>query len=68
MSKNTESPDSKMGARDRSRILKILEGNWQAETRGFHTYDSLALRETDPSRRGGHGVWVRPRGCLGSTV
>ena len=51
MSTNAESPDSKMGARDRSRILKILEGNWQAEVRGFHTYDSLALRETDPSRR-----------------
>src|SRR5579863_9820586 len=51
MSINAESPDSKMGARDRSRILKILEGNWQAETRGFHTYDSLAQRETDRSRR-----------------
>src|SRR4029077_14081530 len=36
---------------DRSRILKILESNWQAEMRGYHTYEILALRETDPSRR-----------------
>jgi VIT1/CCC1 family predicted Fe2+/Mn2+ transporter/rubrerythrin len=40
-----------MDARDRSRILKILESNWQAEMRGYHTYGILAERETDPSRR-----------------
>jgi VIT1/CCC1 family predicted Fe2+/Mn2+ transporter/rubrerythrin len=51
MNANPVNADSKMGARDRSRIIKILEGNWQAEMRGFHTYDSLALRESDPSRR-----------------
>src|ERR1700676_4566566 len=51
MSANSASADSKMDARDRSRILKILESNWQAEMRGYHTYESLAKRETDPSRR-----------------
>ena len=42
---------SKLDARDRSRILKILESNWQAEMRGYHTYETLAQRETDPARR-----------------
>jgi VIT1/CCC1 family predicted Fe2+/Mn2+ transporter/rubrerythrin len=40
-----------MDARDRRRILKILESNWQAEMRGFHTYEILAERESDPARR-----------------
>jgi VIT1/CCC1 family predicted Fe2+/Mn2+ transporter/rubrerythrin len=51
MDSNSASADSKMDARDRRRILKILESNWQAEMRGFHTYGVLAERETDPSRR-----------------
>jgi VIT1/CCC1 family predicted Fe2+/Mn2+ transporter/rubrerythrin len=51
MSANASNADSKMDARDRSRILKILESNWQAEMRGFHTYEILAERETDPARR-----------------
>jgi VIT1/CCC1 family predicted Fe2+/Mn2+ transporter/rubrerythrin len=40
-----------MDARDRKRILKILESNWQAEMRGYHTYEILAERENDPARR-----------------
>src|SRR6202140_118715 len=51
MNANASSADSKMDARDRRRILKILESNWQAEMRGYHTYEILAKRETDPSRR-----------------
>jgi len=51
MSANSTSSDSKLDARDRIRILKILESNWQAEMRGFHTYEILAERETDPARR-----------------
>jgi rubrerythrin len=51
MTANATSADSKMDARDRSRILKILESNWQAEMRGYHTYEILAQRETDPARR-----------------
>src|SRR5690348_17207194 len=51
MNSNSAGADSKMDARDRRRILKILESNWQAEMRGFHTYEILAERETDPSRR-----------------
>ena len=37
---------------ERRRILKILESNWQAERRGYYTYEVLAERETDPPRRG----------------
>jgi VIT1/CCC1 family predicted Fe2+/Mn2+ transporter/rubrerythrin len=51
MSANSMSTDSKLDARDRKRILKILESNWQAEMRGFYTYQSLAERECDPARR-----------------
>jgi len=51
MTENATSADSKLDARDRSRILKILERNWQAEMRGYHTYEILAQRETDPARR-----------------
>ena len=40
-----------MDPRTRSRILKILENNWQAEMRGYHTYESLARRESHPARR-----------------
>jgi VIT1/CCC1 family predicted Fe2+/Mn2+ transporter/rubrerythrin len=32
------------------KILAALEGNWQAEMEGFHTYTTLADRDTDPVR------------------
>lgn len=34
-----------------SRLIEALEGNWQAEMTGFHTYSALAQREPDPQRR-----------------
>jgi VIT1/CCC1 family predicted Fe2+/Mn2+ transporter/rubrerythrin len=40
-----------MDPRNQRRILKILESNWQAEMRGYHTYEIMAERETDPARR-----------------
>ena len=51
MNANSASADSKMDSRGRTRILKILESNWQAEMSGFHTYSALAEQESDPSRR-----------------
>ena len=51
MSANATNATTKLDARDRRRILKILESNWQAEMRGCHTYQVMAERETDPSRR-----------------
>jgi len=37
------------GARTK-KILAALEGNWQAEMEGYHTYNTLADRDTDPVR------------------
>ena len=51
MTINSASAESKLDARDRRRALKILEGSWQAEMRGFDDYEILAERETDPARR-----------------
>ena len=34
----------------RRKILDALEGNWQAEMEGYHTYQTLADRDTDPVR------------------
>jgi len=32
------------------KVLAALEGNWQAEMEGYHTYTALADRDTDPVR------------------
>jgi VIT1/CCC1 family predicted Fe2+/Mn2+ transporter/rubrerythrin len=32
------------------KVLAALEGNWQAEMEGFHSYTTLADRDTDPVR------------------
>ncbi len=32
------------------KVLAALEGNWQAEMEGYHTYTTLADRDTDPVR------------------
>lgn len=51
MTATASTPVSKLDPRSRRRILKILDSNWQAEMRGHCTYEALADRETDPSRR-----------------
>jgi len=51
MKTDAKSPASDAPPRDRPRLLKILESNWQAEARGQRTYERLAERETDPARR-----------------
>ena len=51
MSANPTGAATKLDERGRRRILKILESNWQAEMRGYHTYQAMAEREMDPSRR-----------------
>jgi rubrerythrin len=33
------------------KILEALTENWQAEMRGFHTYDTLAERDDDAVRQ-----------------
>src|ERR1700731_4441914 len=37
--------------RAQNRLIEALQGNWQAEMSGFHTYSTLAARETEPQRR-----------------
>ena len=32
------------------KVLAALEGDWQAEMEGYHTYLALAERDTDPVR------------------
>ena len=32
------------------KVLAALDGNWQAEMEGYHTYQTLADRDTDPIR------------------
>jgi VIT1/CCC1 family predicted Fe2+/Mn2+ transporter/rubrerythrin len=51
MNANSAQPVPQLDARNRNRVLKILESNWQAEMRGYHTYETMAERETDPARR-----------------
>ena len=40
-----------MKARDEKKLREALEGNWEAEMTGFHTYSALAARESDPHRK-----------------
>ena len=32
------------------KVLAALEANWQAEMEGYHTYNALADRDSDPIR------------------
>jgi vacuolar iron transporter family protein len=40
-----------MDTKDTNRLIEALSSNWQAETRGYHTYDTLSKQEPDPHRR-----------------
>jgi VIT1/CCC1 family predicted Fe2+/Mn2+ transporter len=40
-----------MTTTETKRLIEALTGNWQAEMRGYCTYNALAGRETDPQRR-----------------
>ena len=50
MSGNSLGPFSNQDANKRREVLKILESNWQAEMQGYHTYQTLTDRETDPAQ------------------
>jgi VIT1/CCC1 family predicted Fe2+/Mn2+ transporter/rubrerythrin len=43
-------PNTTLNPAKLKKILAALEGNWQAEMEGFHTYQALADRDTDPVR------------------
>jgi vacuolar iron transporter family protein len=40
-----------MDTKDANRLIEALSSNWQAEVRGYHTYDTLSRQEPDPHRR-----------------
>jgi VIT1/CCC1 family predicted Fe2+/Mn2+ transporter/rubrerythrin len=37
-----------METRDKEHLIEALQSNWQAEMRGYHTYNALSLRASDP--------------------
>ena len=39
-----------MDDRDKKEIIEALCGNWQAEMRGYHTYNALSMRAIDPQQ------------------
>jgi len=43
-------PNAVLSGARMKKVLAALEGNWQAEMEGYHTYLALADRETDPIR------------------
>jgi VIT1/CCC1 family predicted Fe2+/Mn2+ transporter/rubrerythrin len=43
-------PNETMNPAKLKKILAALAGNWQAEMEGFHTYQALADRDSDPIR------------------
>jgi len=40
-----------MNSRDQQRLIEAISANWQAEMRGFHTYNTLSQNEREPHRR-----------------
>jgi VIT1/CCC1 family predicted Fe2+/Mn2+ transporter len=43
-------PTGTLSAAKLKKVLAALEGNWQAEIEAYHTYQTLADRDTDPVR------------------
>ncbi len=44
---------TKLNSAKLKKVLAALEGNWQAEMEGHHTYLALAERDTGPGARPG---------------
>ena len=40
-----------MNSKDTGRLIETLSSNWQAEMRGYHTYNTLSQQENEPHRR-----------------
>jgi VIT1/CCC1 family predicted Fe2+/Mn2+ transporter len=40
-----------MNTKDTERLIDALASNWQAEMRGYHTYNTLSQQEVEPHRR-----------------
>src|ERR1700722_13691768 len=44
-------PTAIMNSKDTPRLIDALASNWQAEMRGYHTYNTLSQQESEPHRR-----------------
>ena len=42
---------TEMDSRVQQQLIEAISSNWQAEMRGFHTYNTLSRHESDPYRR-----------------
>jgi VIT1/CCC1 family predicted Fe2+/Mn2+ transporter/rubrerythrin len=40
-----------MDSKDKAHLIEALASNWQAEMRGYYTYQTLSEQESDPRRR-----------------
>jgi VIT1/CCC1 family predicted Fe2+/Mn2+ transporter/rubrerythrin len=40
-----------MNSKDKAHLIEAVSSNWQTEMMGYHTYSTLAERESDPQRR-----------------
>jgi vacuolar iron transporter family protein len=40
-----------MNSTESQRLIEALSSNWQAEMRGYHTYNALSQQQNDPQRR-----------------
>lgn len=40
-----------MTSHDQQKLIEAITSNWEAEMRGFHTYNTLSQSERDPQRR-----------------
>jgi VIT1/CCC1 family predicted Fe2+/Mn2+ transporter/rubrerythrin len=49
-SEETKMPNATLSSAKLKKVLAALEGDWQAEMEGYHTYLALADQDTDPVR------------------
>jgi len=68
-----------MNTKGTDRLVEALASNWQAEMRGYHTYNTLSNQETDPQRsrtlrnlalaeKHHAGLWATRLAALGATL
>jgi VIT1/CCC1 family predicted Fe2+/Mn2+ transporter/bacterioferritin (cytochrome b1) len=68
-----------MNTKGTDRLIEALTSNWQAEMRGYHTYNTLSKQETNPQRsrtlrnlalaeKHHAGLWATRLTALGATL
>jgi hypothetical protein len=54
----------KMNSRDTEHLIEALSSNWQAEMRGYHTYNTLSQQENVPNVVAHYATWRWPRSTM----